>query len=307
MLDSQTCTTCDSVVLNFSENSLQLLDITLAVIMFGVALSLHVSDFRRVVQAPRAPLAGLLSQLVLLPALTLGLVWLLRPCPSMALGMLLVAACPGGNVSNFISLMARGNVALSVSLTAITTLGAIVMTPINFAFWSSLYPSAAELLSRIRLDPWGVFEKVLLILALPLLLGMWVRHRFPALADRIEKPMQRISMVIFLGYVVAALTSNYDFFLRYVQYVFLIVLLHNALAFGGGYVWGRLWRLPEADSRTLAIETGIQNSGLALVVIFDKTLFNGLGGMAMIAALWGIWHILAGMSLAYFWSRREPV
>ncbi|MDX2249064.1 MAG: bile acid:sodium symporter family protein [Bacteroidia bacterium] len=299
------CESFDTVALNFSPDGLLILDITLFVIMYGVALELRVDDFRLLFKKPLAPFTGLASQLVLLPALTLALVWMIRPCPSMALGMFLVAACPGGNISNFMSLLAKGNVALSVSLSATTTILAIVMTPFNFAFWSQFYPPAAELLETISLNPVDIFTKILLILALPLLIGMWTAQKFPDFTSKITRPIRILSIVFFAGYIVAALALNFDFFVKYIRFVVLIVLAHNGLALVGGYSLSKIVGLGTKDARTISIETGIQNSGLALVLIFSP-IFNGLGGMAMIAALWGIMHIVTGLSIGTIWSRIPP-
>lgn len=300
------CEELDALRLNFSQNNLLLLDFTLAFIMFGVALNLKAADFKRVWQQPKTALTGVVSQFFILPALTFGLVWLIQPCPSIALGMFLVAACPGGNVSNFICLLAKGNIALSVSLTAIATVLSVVMTPFNFTFWASLYPPASELLfGDIQMDPGSIFLKVLLVLGLPLALGMLVATRFPNLTQKILKPIRILSLVIFGGYVVGALAANWTFVVNYIQYVFLIVLVHNFIALGTGYGSAWLMGLKETDRRSISIETGIQNSGVALVLIFGD-IFNGLGGMAMIAALWGIWHMVAGSALAAIWSRKVP-
>lgn len=296
------CETFDSETLHFSGESLFFLDLTLFVIMYGVALALKVEDFVRLKEKPFAPIIGLISQFVLLPALTLLLVWILNPCPSMALGMFLVAACPGGNISNFMSLLAKANAALSVSLSAIATLLAIIMTPFNFAFWSGFYPPAQALLSEISLDPVDIFIKILTILGLPLLLGMWTARKFPVFTSKITKPIRTLSIIIFGGYVIGALVLNWSFFTQYILYIIPIVFIHNAVALAGGYSIASISRLPVRDRRTISIETGIQNSGLALVLIFGP-IFNGLGGMAMIAALWGIWHIVAGLSVATVWSR----
>lgn len=300
------CEELDALRLNFSANNLLLLDFTLAFIMFGVALNLKAADFRRVWQEPKRALTGVASQFLLLPALTFVLVWFLQPCPSIALGMFLVAACPGGNVSNFICLLAKGNIALSVSLTAIATVLSVVMTPFNFTFWASLYPPASALLyGDIQMDPASIFLKVLLVLGLPLALGMIVATRYPGFTAKVIKPIRILSLVIFGGYVVGALASNWSFVVNYIQYVFLIVLVHNLIALATGYGSAFLMRLEEVDRRSISIETGIQNSGVALVLIFGD-IFNGLGGMAMIAALWGIWHMIAGSVLAAVWSKRVP-
>ncbi len=298
------CSELDQITLNFSPNSLWWLDITLAIIMFGVALNLRIDDFKEVLKAPKTPLLGLFSQLIILPALTLLLVRLIQPCPSLALGMFLVAACPGGNISNFISLLAKGNVALSVSLSALSTSLSVIFTPLSFTFWSSLYRPTAELMAQIAIDPISIFIKILMILALPLAIGMWVAQRFPNFTNKIGRPMRVMSILIFGAYVVIALISNFEYFVKYASYVIFLVMGHNAVALLAGYTVGRLGGLPEADRRTLSIETGIQNSGLALVLIFSP-IFNGLGGMAMIAAMWGLWHMVSGLSLGFLWSRNE--
>lgn len=294
----------DEVKLAFSPESLTLLNIILGFIMYGVALELKLDDFIRIVKQPKSPILGAISQFLLLPALTFLLVLIIRPMPSMALGMMLVAACPGGNVSNFISSLAKGNTALSVSLTALATLLAVVMTPLNFAFWGGLYGPTAEILKEIQIDIPNMIRTVFLLLGLPLILGMFTAHRFPNFTAKITRPVKILSLIFFGGFVIVALYNNFEFFLKYIHLIALIVLAHNAIGFGCGYGWGKLWKLPNKDIRALTIETGIQNSGLALVLIFSP-LYNGMGGMALIAAWWGIWHMVAGGALAYFWSRKE--
>lgn len=270
--------------------------------MFGVALDLKMSNFKVLFKAPQNLLAGLISQFLVLPALTLTLVLIVEPPASMALGMLLVAACPGGNVSNFFSMMSRGNIALSVSMTTISSLAAVVMTPLNFTFWSGMYPPAAALLQEVNLDTTGIVLTILLVLLIPLLLGMLFNHYRPQLAERYKKPMRQASVGIFSIFVIVAFSSNYEHFILYISEVAGVVFLHNATAISAGFFLAFMVRLPREDQKTISIETGIQNSGLALVLIFD--FFNGLGGMAIIAAWWGIWHLISGMIMSYYWSQR---
>ncbi len=300
------CESLDQVQLNFSPESLMFLDITLFIIMYGVALSLRPSDFVLLWNRPRPAIAGVLSQFLFLPLITLGLVHLLQPCPSIALGMFLVAACPGGNISNFISQLAQGNVALSVSLSAFSTLASTVMTPFTFIFWAEGYQPAAELLKEISLNPSDILLKILLILGIPLLLGMWTAHRFPNFKEKVKGPIKSLSLLIFAGYILAALIGNWDSFVKYLQYIVGFVFLHNALALASGYLLGAMSQLKERDRRTISIETGIQNSGLALVLIFGP-IFDGMGGMAMVAALWGIWHLVAGLTISSIWARLMPL
>ncbi|MGY6742465.1 MAG: bile acid:sodium symporter family protein [Cecembia sp.] len=286
----------DSSTLNFNQDALLLLNISLAIIMFGVALDLKVKDFRYVAKNPQSFLAGLFSQFFLLPALTLLLVSLIQPPPSVALGMFLVAACPGGNISNFMTHLAKGNTALSVSLTAFSTAFSVVLTPLNFAFWSKLYGPSAQMLKEISLSYFEVFQTVALILGIPLVIGMYINSHYPKWSMRATKILKPLSMLIFAGFVVIAFIGNYDLFLKFIALIFLWVLAHNFIALSGGFITAKTFKLPLEDTKTLTIETGIQNSGLALVLIF--TYFDGLGGMAIIAAWWGIWHIISGMTIA---------
>ena len=290
----------DALQLNLGDDGLMVMNVSLAVIMFGVALELTVKDFKDIAKNPKSTLIGTFSQFVLLPALTFVLVWLMEPTPSIALGMFMVAACPGGNISNFFSLLAKGNAALSVSMTAIATLLAMVMTPLNFTFWAGLYAPTDALLMEISLDLWQVFKIIVLILGLPLILGMIVRHFKAKLADKISPWIKGFGVIFFGGFVIVAFMTNFDNFISYVQFVLLLVFIHNAVALTSGYGIAALFKLPEADRRSITIETGIQNSGLGLLLIFN--FFDGLGGMALITAWWAIWHILAGMSLGWYWS-----
>lgn len=294
--------TIDSVRINFNPDQLLVLNLCLAFLMFGVALDLRMEHFRQLWRQPRASMVGLSSQLILLPLLTLGLIFLLRPPTSLALGMLLVAACPGGNVSNFAVHLAGANAALSVVLTTISTLGAVVITPLYFSGLAPLLPGAAALPQDIAVDPVDMVGAIVQLILAPLLLGMLVQNRLPSLAARLRRPVQQLSMLIFLAFIVVAIAANYDNIVRYLHLVFFLVFLHNALALSGGYGWASLFRLPARDSRAIALETGIQNSGLGLILIFN--FFDGLGGMAMIAAWWGIWHLVSAFSLAMIWRRR---
>ena len=294
----------DEVMLNFTPASLMLLNGILAIVMFSIALDLRPRDFRVFLTQPRPVLAGLFSQFIALPALTFLLVLAVAPRPSIALGLMLVAACPGGNISNFITHRAGGNTALSVSLTAFSTVGAILLTPLNIAFWGSLYGPTAEILRATHIEPLQVAITVGLMLILPLVLGMTLNARRPATAARLRGPMQALSMLIFLAFIIAALAANWGFFLDLAGIVAGLVILHNAIAMGAGNLVARGARLSPYDRRALTIETGIQNSGLGLVLIFG--FFGGLGGMAVVAAFWGIWHAISGIVLASLW-RLYPV
>ncbi|MBW3466682.1 bile acid:sodium symporter family protein [Arthrospiribacter ruber] len=290
----------DQSRLNFDQDSLLLLNISLAIIMFGVALDLKVKDFKYIGQNPKAFFLGILSQFLFLPFLTFLLVVAIEPPPSVALGMFLVAACPGGNVSNFMTHLAKGNTALSVSLTAFSTAFSIFLTPFNFALWSGFYAPSSVLLREIALNYSDVFQTVALILGIPLIVGMYLNYKFPDWAIKTSRLLKPVSILIFAAFVVIAFIGNYDLFLTFIGLIFIWVFGHNLIALFSGFILAKIGRLPLEDTKTLTIETGIQNSGLALVLIF--TYFDGLGGMAIIAAWWGIWHILSGMSIALIWK-----
>ncbi|MEQ8479512.1 MAG: bile acid:sodium symporter family protein [Hoeflea sp.] len=296
-------TDIDDVMLNFSPAGLMVLNAILSIVMFSIALDLRPSDFRALMRAPKPLFTGLISQFLVLPALTFAMLLATNPRPSIALGLILVAACPGGNISNFITHRAGGNSALSVSMTGIATVAALVLTPFNVALWGNLYAPTRDLLRQTSLDPVSIAVTVFFMLILPLILGVMLNANRPAVAARIRKPMQWLSMAIFIAFIVVALAANWGFFLSFAGAVAGLVILHNALALGGGYLTATLARLSDYDRRAIAIETGIQNSGLGLVLIF--AFFGGLGGMAVAAAFWGIWHAISGLVLAHVWSRRE--
>jgi BASS family bile acid:Na+ symporter len=292
----------DQVRLNFNPQGLFVINAAIGLMMLGVALELKLEDFKRIFLAPKAPAIGLATQFILLPAFTFLLTLILRPPPSIALGMILVAACPGGNLSNIITYLARGNCAVSVSMTAVSTAAAIFMTPLNLTIWGSLNPHTVQILRKVSLSPFDVFINIFIILGIPLIVGLSVAHYFPSLVQRVRKPFKIFSLIFFLGIVAAALIANWQYFINYVGLVFFGVLIHNALALNLGYWFGRLLRLNEPDTRAVSIEVGIQNSGLGLVLVF--TFFQGLGGMAIITAWWGIWHIIAGLTAAFIFARR---
>jgi BASS family bile acid:Na+ symporter len=281
---------------------LTVLNVLLAFMMFGVSLSLRLADFRRIVRAPVAPAVGLVAQFVLLPAGTCLATYLLDLDPELALGMMLVAACPGGSFSNVLTWLARGNVAVSVSMTAVSSLAATVLTPLNFALYGSLNPHTRDLITDIDVDRGDLLLLVLLVLAVPMVLGSALGTRFPGIAERSERPLRIASMVIFLAFVAIAFGNNLDLFLDEFHTFFWLVVCHNALALGLGYGMARAARLPESDRRAVTLEVGIQNSGLGLVIGF--TFFPELGGVLLIAAFWGVWHLVSGLTLAQIWSRR---
>jgi BASS family bile acid:Na+ symporter len=282
----------DQVQLHFNPATLAILNVILGLVMFGIALDLKTSDFRTAFKSPKGLLLATIGHHIVFPAMTYVLIWIINPIPSIALGMILVSSCPAGHLSNFLTHLSRGNTALSVSASAVSTALAIVMTPLNFNFWGNLSPVTHDLMRTISLDPLVMLKDIVILLGLPLVIGMWVSHQFPAFAARAQKPMKIFSMVVFALFVVGALAANFQHFMKYIQFVVVVVFIHNGLALVTGFSLSTLLGLNERDRRAVTFEMGIQNSGLGLILIFN--LFDGLGGMAIITAWWGIWHIVSG-------------
>ena len=307
----------NAISINFGEGGMMIVNIILAFVMFGVALGIKPRTFKEVFTHPKSVIVGILSQWVALPAITFAIALILSPLitPMIALGMILVASCPGGNISNFMTSLSRGNVELSVSMTAVTTAFAPVITPFNFFFWGSLYSHIISIKSDIPMLVIPFFPmlwQILLLLGVPIVLGLIFSHYFPNATKKITKPAQVISILLFMGMVVVSFAQNFQLFLDNIFYVFFIVMIHNACALGTGYFCGRMGKLPANDTRSLTVETGIQNSGLGLVLLFNPAIFppeiwhGQYGGMLFITAWWGIWHIISGLTVSYYF-RSKPL
>ena len=305
----------NSVSINFGEGGVMIVNIILAFVMFGVALGIKPRTIKDVVKHPKAIITGAMMQWFALPAVTFAVALALSPIitPMIALGMILVASCPGGNISNFLSSLSKGNIVLSVSLTAITTSMSPIITPLNFFFWGSLYSHFISIKNDIPLlviPFFPMLEQILLLLGLPIVLGLLFAHYYPSATKKIMKPLQALSVVLFLGMVVVAFTQNFQIFIDNIFYVFFIVLLHNAVALATGYFGGRMAGLPRNDVKSMTVETGIQNSGLGLALLFNHAIFppeiwhGHYGGMLFVTAWWGIWHIISGLSVAYYFRRK---
>ncbi len=294
-----------------------LLNIVLAFVMFGVALGIKPATFVDIVKNPKSIITGIVCQLVLLPALTLLLTMIFGHwiSPMIALGMILVSSCPGGNISNFITSLSRGNSELSVSLTAFNTAACVITTPLNFAFWGKMYLNFAGkhgigTLPELQIPLGEIFQSIFIIMGIPLVLGILCGQYLPKVAKVLKKPLQYLSIAVFIAMVVIIFTGNLDVFMACIKYIFLIVLMHNLLALGIGFGTSTLLKLPYKDRRTLTIETGIQNSGLGLILLLNPNIFPDTGawanngGMLVITAWWGVWHIISGLTLAFTWRIR---
>ena len=268
----------NAVSINFGSGGMTIVNFILAFVMFGVALGIKPQTFKDIFKNPKSVIVGILLQWVGLPAVTFAIALALSPVitPMIALGMILVASCPGGNISNFISSLSKGNVELSISMTAVTTAFAPIVTPFNFFFWGSLYSQIIAVkndIPTLEIPFFPMLEQILLLLGVP---------------------------IFFIGMVVVSFSQNFQIFIDNIFYVFFIVMLHNASALLTGYFGGKLARVPEIDRRSFTVEIGIQNSGLGLILLFNPAIFppeiwhGHYGGMLFITAWWGIWHIING-------------
>lgn len=292
----------DDVRLNFSDSSLLLLNFVLAFLMFGIALDTKTSDFRAVAKMPKAMAVGIAAQFIFLPAFSFGLSILLGFSASISLGMILVACCPPGAISNILTYRSNGDVALSVSMTAIANMMAIFLMPLNIALWAGLHPEASSILKSIDVSALEMLADIVLILGIPFAIGMTIAHRHPDFAAKSIPWVRRFSLLALVAFILIAFLSNMAAFRDYIPIVALAVFLQDTMALSLGYGIAAGFKVPERSRRAITFEVGVRNTGLGLGIVFS--FFGGLGGMAMVAGWWGIWDIMVGLLLAGWWSKR---
>ena len=290
----------DEVVLNFTPGTLVILNVVLGLIMFGIALDTSPDDFKVVFRHPKPFIIAILAQLLVLPAVTFGLTLVLPVTPSMALGMILVACCPPGNISQVLTHRSGGNVALSVSMTAVGNLLYIVAMPLSIAFWGSPHPTARTLLHAVSLDPLKMLLEILLIIGLPFVVGLLLRAKLPKFAQKVQPVVKWFSLIALLGFIVGALAGNWSYFVAFLGIILVVVTIHDAVALAIGYGTAYVGGLGTRERKAVTFEVGIRNAGLGLGLVF--TFFGGLGGMAIVAGWWGVWDIIAGLVLASLWA-----
>ena len=298
----------DTLTINFNRTGNWLLMLFMAVVMYGVALGLKPQFFRGVFNRPRALFLGLACQWLIFPFVTFLLCVLFHSFvpPIVAMGLILVASCPGGAVSNFMTSYAKGNAELSVLMSTVTTLGAPIFTPINYAIWGGLYTkymdaSAGYVLRTLQVPPTQIALTVIVIIGIPVLLGLITVKFAPKASERLKDIMRYLSIVVFLCVAGMMMSQNFILFRENIGYVFIIVLIHNLVGFGVGYAASTVGKTPVKDRRAVTLETGIQNSGLGLLLLFNTGIFPpeiAKGGMAFVTAWWGVWHIISGLLLS---------
>jgi bile acid:Na+ symporter, BASS family len=280
-----------------------ILSLVLATMVFSVALELKIDDFRRVAQAPKAVVSGLIPQFILLPVGTWLATLALDLPPNVEVAMILVAACPGGSLSNVITHLGRGNTALSVSISGVAALMAIVLTPFNFSWMVANNPATAGWMRSLQIDPGGIWMSLVALLALPMALGLTFARRLPALTQRIQKPLANFSLFALLAFIVLGLVKERSTLTMALLPMLGLVIAHNASGLFFGWATSKAMGITVRDRRAVMIEGGMQNSGLALGIIALQ--FGNDFGMVIVASLWGIWHIVSGLACVLVWRRQD--
>ena len=240
-----------------------ILAITLFIIMAGMGLSLAISDFKRFVEYPKAVIVGLCSQLILLPTIAFLIAYFLELPPVIAIGIMLIASCPGGATSNMISYLAKGDLALSISLTAIASLLSFVTIPLIMHIAFNFFLDETQ---AMTLDFLATLKQLFAIIIMPVLIGMFINRKYPEFAFRVEKPVKTASMVLFVLVVVGICYSNRNEFIEYFTQTGLPSILLNICTMTAGYLLAILFKLPKNQAVTISIESGIQNGTLAITI-----------------------------------------
>lgn len=266
----------------------------LALIMFGMGMTLKLADFSRVAQSYRVVLLGVCLQFTVMPFAAFIVARLLDLPTELAVGLIVVGSCAGGTASNVICYLAKADVALSITLTMVSTLLGVVATPLLTWFYIG---------ERIDVPVAGMLISISKIVIAPVVVGVFVNQYFGALSARINRFFPMISMAAIVFIIAIIVSLNRDNISHMGLIVFVAVALHNLIGLSGGYWLGRLFRYPETVCRTLAIEVGMQNSGLGVAL----TLQYFSAAAALPGAIFSIWHNLSGSLLAAFWSKQEPL
>ena len=272
-----------------------ILPASLFIIMLGMGLSLVVDDFKRVLLYPKATIIGLVNQLIVLPLIAFGMVKMLDLSPLIAVGFMLVAACPGGVTSNLIAHVSRGDTALSITLTAISSFITVITIPLIVTYSLNHFLADSQ---TIQLPIVKTIIQILGITIFPVSIGMWVRYKYPEFALKMDKPTRLISTVIFLIILVSVVAANLELVKNNIGTLGWISLLLNLLTMGLGFVAAKLFKLNLSQSISIAIESGIQNGALAIVIATTLLKQPELSIPAAIYSL--MMFIPAGLMMWYF-------
>ena len=265
----------------------------LGIIMFGMGMTMTVDDFKGVLQSPKAVVIGVVAQFVVMPGLAYLLCQLFQLPPEIAIGVILVGCCPGGTASNVITYMAKGNTALSVACTSVSTILAPVLTPAIFYLLASQW---------IEINAMSMLGSILQVVLFPIILGLIVRSVLKQKVDAYIQVMPLISVIAIVAIVAAIIGGSKAQILESGLLILGVVALHNGLGCLLGFWASRLFKLPYADSKAIAIEVGMQNSGLG--VALAAVHFAASPITAVPSAIFSLWHNISGPALATYWASK---
>ena len=269
----------------------------LGIIMFGMGMTMTVDDFKGVLHSPKAVVIGVVAQFMLMPGLAYLLCQLFQLPPEIAIGVILVGCCPGGTASNVITYMAKGNTALSVACTSVSTILAPILTPAVFYLLASQW---------IEINAMSMLGSILQVVLFPIILGLIVRSVLKQKVETYIQVMPLISVLAIVAIVAAIIAGSKTQILESGLLILAVVALHNGLGYLLGFGASRLFKLPYADSKAIAIEVGMQNSGLG--VALAAVHFAASPITAVPSAIFSLWHNISGPALATYWaSKANPI
>ncbi|AHG73662.1 MULTISPECIES: bile acid:sodium symporter family protein [Mannheimia] len=266
----------------------------LGIVMLGMGLTLTFKDFAEVTKNPKSVIIGVIAQFVVMPSVAYGLAKAFNLPPDLAIGVILVGCCPGGTSSNVMTYLARGNTALSVACTTISTLLAPVLTPAIFYLFASQW---------LEINATAMFISVLQMVLLPIFVGVVIRTIFKQKVEQFSQTMPLISVIAIVLIVTAVVSVSRDRIIESGLLIFAVVALHNGLGYLIGYLASRLFKLPIADSKAVAIEVGMQNSGLGAALAALHFKANPV--IAVPSAVFSFWHNISGPILAMIFAKMK--
>lgn len=266
----------------------------LGIIMLGMGMTMTVDDFKGVLQSPKAVLIGVVAQFVVMPGLAYVLCKLFNLPPEIAVGVILVGCCPGGTASNVITYMAKGNVALSVACTSVSTLLAPVLTPAIFYLLASQW---------LKIDAASMFISILQVVLLPIIVGLILRTWLKRQVESYIQVMPLVSVIAIVAIVAAIIGGSKAAILQSGLLILAVVILHNGLGYLLGFTAARFFKLPYADSKAIAVEVGMQNSGLGVALAAVHYAASPI--TAVPSAIFSLWHNISGPALATYWASKH--
>ena len=279
-----------------------LINIVLAIVIFGVSLDINKKQLQNARHSYKPISIGLFSQFILFPAISFMIVKNFSAIPQgIGLGVILICCCPGGNMSNLFTNISKGNTLVSILMSVASTLVAVIMTPLNFSFWSSLYLAGTPT-NGISINPLDIFTMVVLLLILPFVAGIWFNHHFEKLTQKIYPIIKNFSLVVLAIIIIGAIHANSQYLSLSYKDIFILVIFINALGLTVGFVFAKLLKLPLADAKAVAFESGIQNATFGIILVLN--FFNGLGEMLLFCMLYGVWQLIAGTCLSLYWNKK---